>query len=190
MGKQSELKYQRLLQKAEELFIKRGYKNVSIDEIAAYAGISKVTIYKHFDSKEALFIHIVTDITDKHYNLLESNLNSIPSAVDKLHYLFSFSIESHRKYSQAFYQDMMEIPFIWEQIYAYRKNRAIAICEQILEAGILTKELRSLNVKYTISLLLQLGEALPKMYPFDNQAEAELFLESYYDFIKHALMKH
>lgn len=40
---------------AEELFKTRGFDGVAIEEIAAAAGVSKVTIYKHFGSKDELF---------------------------------------------------------------------------------------------------------------------------------------
>lgn len=56
MISQSEIKYNRLMEKAEELFISLGYKGVSMDQIAKEAGISKMTIYKYFSSKEELFV--------------------------------------------------------------------------------------------------------------------------------------
>ena len=40
---------------AEALFKTRGFDGVAIEEIAAAAGVSKVTIYKHFVSKDELF---------------------------------------------------------------------------------------------------------------------------------------
>ena len=39
---------------AFRLFFKRGYTRVSMDEIAAEAGLTKRTLYYHFDSKDAL----------------------------------------------------------------------------------------------------------------------------------------
>jgi AcrR family transcriptional regulator len=39
---------------ALELFATRGVDRVTMDEVAAQAGVSKVTIYKHFHSKDAL----------------------------------------------------------------------------------------------------------------------------------------
>ena len=36
-----------------------GYETTSMDRIAARAGVSKRTVYNHFPSKDALFIHIV-----------------------------------------------------------------------------------------------------------------------------------
>lgn len=41
-----------------KLFGKRGYRDISMDEIAKKAGISKRTLYKYYPSKIALFISI------------------------------------------------------------------------------------------------------------------------------------
>lgn len=43
-----------ILQAAEELLIEKGYHETSIDDIAARVGISKGTVYLHFQSKEEL----------------------------------------------------------------------------------------------------------------------------------------
>lgn len=45
-----------ILTAARRLFLKEGYDRVSLDAVAAEAGVSKVTIYSHFPNKEALFI--------------------------------------------------------------------------------------------------------------------------------------
>ncbi len=42
-----------------------GYLGTSMDEIAALGGISKQTVYKHFDDKERLFAEIVTNLVDE-----------------------------------------------------------------------------------------------------------------------------
>lgn len=52
-----------ILAAARAVFLKQGYAGTSMDSIAAAAGVSKVTIYKHFFSKERLFAEIVRDRT-------------------------------------------------------------------------------------------------------------------------------
>lgn len=47
---------------ALELFVDHGFNGVSIDQIVATAGGSKATLYRYFDSKEALFAAIIDDI--------------------------------------------------------------------------------------------------------------------------------
>lgn len=43
-----------ILQKANEMYLKLGYKSVTMDDIAAELGISKKTIYQHYSNKNEL----------------------------------------------------------------------------------------------------------------------------------------
>ena len=54
-----------ILEAATTVFLRNGYLGTSMDEIAASAGVSKQTIYKHFADKERLFIAIVTSTVDE-----------------------------------------------------------------------------------------------------------------------------
>jgi AcrR family transcriptional regulator len=49
-----------ILGAAREVFLRHGYAGASMDEVAARAGVSKVTVYKHFSDKERLFGAVVT----------------------------------------------------------------------------------------------------------------------------------
>ncbi|AIL08763.1 TetR/AcrR family transcriptional regulator [Stenotrophomonas maltophilia] len=48
-----------ILEAAKVLFIEQGYTGVSMDAIAAQAGVSKLTVYSHFGDKETLFSEAV-----------------------------------------------------------------------------------------------------------------------------------
>jgi TetR/AcrR family transcriptional repressor of mexJK operon len=48
-------KRQAILEAAKNLFIRNGYANTSMDAVAAEAGVSKLTVYSHFNDKETLF---------------------------------------------------------------------------------------------------------------------------------------
>ena len=58
-------KRQAILHAARGLFLKKGYAGTSMDEVAAMAEVSKVTIYKHFSDKHTLFIAVVTAAIDE-----------------------------------------------------------------------------------------------------------------------------
>ena len=49
----------RILTRAEEMFLRFGYSKVTMDEIAANLGMSKKTLYKFFPSKEELVREII-----------------------------------------------------------------------------------------------------------------------------------
>ncbi len=55
-------KHELIVAAARKLFASGGFGTVSMDSIAAEAGVSKRTVYSHFDNKESLFAVIMGDI--------------------------------------------------------------------------------------------------------------------------------
>ena len=51
---QFEVREEAILEATNRLLATRGYETMSMDEIAADVGVAKGSLYKHFDSKEAL----------------------------------------------------------------------------------------------------------------------------------------
>ena len=58
--RQSTRKRKAIVEAATTTFLENGYLGTSMDEIAALAGVSKQTVYKHFADKEGLFSEVVT----------------------------------------------------------------------------------------------------------------------------------
>ena len=48
-----------ILREAGRLFGERGYSHTSLDQIAAAAGVTKPILYRHFDSKKALYLALL-----------------------------------------------------------------------------------------------------------------------------------
>lgn len=61
----SDVKRQAIIEAATRLFLEKGYPGTSMDEIAAAAAVSKVTVYKQFHDKDRLFSDIVLGITEQ-----------------------------------------------------------------------------------------------------------------------------
>lgn len=51
-----------IMQAAASLFLRQGYLDTSMDQVAALAAVSKQTVYKHFSDKYQLFSEIVLDV--------------------------------------------------------------------------------------------------------------------------------
>ena len=48
---------------AQRLFLKHGYERSSMDAIAGAAGVSKQTLYRYYQTKDALFVDILRQLT-------------------------------------------------------------------------------------------------------------------------------
>ena len=185
--RQSERKQRRIMEEAERHFLTLGLRAASVDQIAAAAGVSKVTLYKHYGSKDDLFVECVRRITDRHFLELEAAVADQKSAADRLAAVFAHNIESRSRYQPAFIRDMMGIPHIWDRVRVFRQTKAEALITSILESGIETGEFRDMHLGHTTRLVMTFGEAVPRLYPYDDQQEAERFLQSLYGFLTGAL---
>jgi AcrR family transcriptional regulator len=61
-----------ILTAARELFLNGGYGNTSMDAVAKHAGVSKSTLYAHFENKEQLFGAVVGTVRQRLHDALTS----------------------------------------------------------------------------------------------------------------------
>jgi AcrR family transcriptional regulator len=61
-------KPEQILQGAMQVFLKHGYADTSMDRVAAEAGVSKHTIYSHFQNKEGLFKALIERLVLRHFH--------------------------------------------------------------------------------------------------------------------------
>lgn len=54
-----------ILQKAREVFLNKGFKGATIEEIAQASNLSKPTIYNYFTGKRALFLSVLDDLHEE-----------------------------------------------------------------------------------------------------------------------------
>ncbi len=77
-------KKERIVNGALELFMRMGVKSVNMDEVATNLGISKKTLYIHFDNKQDLVHHCF----QRHYDLVSEMINTsavqFENAIDEL----------------------------------------------------------------------------------------------------------
>lgn len=62
-----------ILDAAREVIAERGYTGASMDQIARTAGVGKDTLYRRWDSKQALVIQLLTTMADEHVPYREAH---------------------------------------------------------------------------------------------------------------------
>ncbi len=61
-----------ILTAAERLFVERGYRGISMREIADEVGVTKAALYYHFRDKEQLFMALLDSVLDELAALVEA----------------------------------------------------------------------------------------------------------------------
>jgi AcrR family transcriptional regulator len=77
-------KRQKILEHAAKLFAKKGYENVSLEEIAAKLKLSKASIYYYFKSKDEMSFMIQMQAIEQANSALEQVLDSKAESKEKL----------------------------------------------------------------------------------------------------------
>jgi TetR/AcrR family transcriptional repressor of mexJK operon len=117
----SEEKRENIREAAANLFLEEGYERCSMDSIAAAAGVSKQTVYSHFENKDELFRCCIVKkvemydlrVRTSEHDDLESGLASFadgflrlvsdPQAV-KMWRLMVNEAEEHSRVAEMFYE--------------------------------------------------------------------------------------
>lgn len=80
---QAEITRQKLVEAALDLFVKRGYERVTVDDICKQAGVSKGAFYGHFKSKDQAILEEFLK-ADDYYQDVFTELAKHESYVDKM----------------------------------------------------------------------------------------------------------
>jgi AcrR family transcriptional regulator len=79
---------EKLFQTAARLFFQRGYRAVGVDTIAAESGIGKMTLYRHFPSKDELIVAFLYESDLDFWDYFEQSTRAAPTAREKLQAFF------------------------------------------------------------------------------------------------------
>jgi len=78
----SDRRHRQIREAAISAFLASGYDGTTMEEIAARAGVSKQTVYKHFTDKQHLFADIVLSTTDDMGALIGLIAKELPATTD------------------------------------------------------------------------------------------------------------
>ncbi len=156
---------ERLLRAAQELIEEGGYGAASVIAIADRAGLAAGTLYRHFDSKEDLFVELFRSVCDRELRAMRAAAEAMPahaSPVDRLVTVlatFARRALSRPRLAWALIAEPVD-PRVDAERLAYRE-RYSALAAQALRAGIDAGELPAQNVELTAAALVGgCGEAL------------------------------
>jgi AcrR family transcriptional regulator len=74
----------KLIQTAARLFYQHGYRAIGVDTLASQSGIGKMTLYRHYPSKDDLIVAYLEDSNKDFWNNFEQITKDSPTPREKL----------------------------------------------------------------------------------------------------------
>lgn len=165
-------KRERILASALKLFAHEPYQAVTMDRVADAAGVAKGTLYLYFESKDALYLGVLSDGLDTAYRAYQSSADPRLPVVERLRRSIEMMVEF---YDQR--RDFLQFFAIEEPRLAEARNRIIeasrergfhffaSLIEEGIRTGVFTRidpRLATFTIQGAIrSLLLYYGAARP-----------------------------
>ena len=154
----------KIINKAKEMFLRLGFKSITMDDIACEMCISKKTIYKYFSNKDLLIeesvqmvhkeVHeTITKIVSQNFNAIEENF--------EIRRMFKEMFKSAE--SSPIYQLKKHYPEIYEKVLRMQ----VSVCEECfrdniikgIKEGLYRKDLDIENyVKFYYTLIFSINE--------------------------------
>ncbi|GAB3651102.1 hypothetical protein GCM10028791_19340 [Echinicola sediminis] len=137
MNKNQEVE-ERILEAANELFFKKGYKSTTMDEISKQLGMSKKTLYMYFPGKlellEASFHSLKTRLSIKVETILQ---NEELTFLMKLKSMLSAIAADLGRINPELISDLRDqVPEVWMALEDYIRSSAYLRFQRLIQDGI------------------------------------------------------
>jgi AcrR family transcriptional regulator len=153
---------ERLLHAAREVIEDAGYSGASVAAIAERAGVATGTLYRHFTSKEELFVELFRSVCAGEERAMRDAIPSAAGAVERLQAIlstFAHRALRNRRLAWALIAEPVD-PRVDAERLVYRERYA-AIVAGALGDAVATGEIPDQDVRFTAAALVGgCGEAL------------------------------
>src|SRR5262249_877517 len=138
-----------LLATAKQLFLAHGYTATTTEKIAQAAGVSEPVLYRHFESKKALFLDVLQEVREATLNRWRSETTTLSDPLAKLHAIVDMYLGTTRERAVEFHimhRTLMETDD--EEVLAFLRSFYLdseALLAQVIgegqQAGVFRREL-------------------------------------------------
>lgn len=128
---------EKIIKKATDMFLKLGFKSVTMDDIASEMCISKKTIYKYFSNKEKLIEEGTEVVHQNIHRLMEEVIAQNYNAIEENFQMREMFKEMFKSFDQSpAYQLKKHYPEIYEKMMCNEIEDCSQMFRQNIEKGI------------------------------------------------------
>lgn len=171
---------ERILEAAKELFFSYGIRSISMDDIARHLGMSKKTLYEHYNDKNEIVTTLMVSSLEGNREKLCCIGETCTDAVQEIILIMKHISEMFSRINPNLFYDLQKYyPKPWKVFQDFKQQSMIKMVESNLQKGIAQGNFRKdINVKILAKIRIeQITLAMnPLVFPPDrfNITEVQL----------------
>jgi len=190
--KRKEKKRERMLEVAAELFSKKNYHEVMMDDVARLTDVAKGTVYNYFSSKEELYFSIMSSKLENLNTSLKNKIASEISTIDSLHtyiiHLYMFMMK-YQNFFLMYQKEYMNAQNEFCDELRGMSDDLKSILSDVIYKGKRENQFRDVDESFTVKLVLgsvfgAVQRGIESKYAAEKLIEER---EKLFDFILHGL---
>lgn len=128
---------ERIQQKARELFMRYGFRSVTMDEIAGQTGISKKTLYQFFEDKDALVESVMRSELEYMQTQCTKQMKEAENAIEEIFLdMDAMEVVMDAMNPQIIFDLEKFYPKTFEKFKKHKNNFLLDVIKKNLERGI------------------------------------------------------
>jgi TetR/AcrR family fatty acid metabolism transcriptional regulator len=178
-----------IIRAAANLFSKKSYHDVTMDDIAEKVGVAKGTIYLYFDSKEKLYLEIMEETYEEIESILEKETAKSDPAPVKLKKLLGLIFKFYLQNLDVLRILSRDETHLIREHYEFTEHwrlRRIKLYQKILEKGINEGSFRPSNTELTALIIFGLVRSV--MFYYKSEKSAESIAEEVFSMISEGIL--
>ncbi len=190
--KRKEKKRERMLEVAAELFSKKNYHEVMMDDVARLTDVAKGTVYNYFSSKEELYFSIMSSKLENLNTSLKNKIASEISIIDSLHtyiiHLYMFMMK-YQNFFLMYQKEYMNAQNEFCDELRGMSDELKSILSDVIYKGKRENQFRDVDESFSVKLVLgsifgAVQRGVENKYTGEKLIEER---EKLFDFILHGL---
>lgn len=183
-----------IISTANELFLKHGFKKITVDEICKTAHVSRKTYYTYFSNKEDVVKEVITKISDYGFQLYNEIFNNASlTFAEKMEKGTLAKIELAKHWSMEFLTDFLNLEPESELSVLYRSisERSFNLLNDILTSAQRKGEIDDgLNLNYIMWLMQKQYQIIGEQELIKMFSSVEEMVKQMTQVFVHGISKH
>ncbi len=178
---------ERIQQKARELFMRYGFRSVTMDEIAGQTGISKKTLYQFFEDKDALVEAVMRSELEYMQTQCRKQMQVAENAIEEIFLdMDAMEVVMDAMNPQIIFDLEKFYPRTFEKFKKHKNNFLLDVIKKNLERGIAEEVYRN-DFDVDIIARFRLESAFiifnPELFPHSKYSLLKVSTEIYHHYL-------